>query len=102
MGRTPHADCPLAARDVMEAGDDTASTSSLSAAVARASTSNLAGAGGTAPARNGGAAIKSTYTLAGLEMASWQFMVMQAELIHDGLVIDDTTGQLKKWRCSNL
>jgi hypothetical protein len=35
-------------------------------------------------------------------MASWQFMVTPAESIHGGLVIDDSTGQLKKWWCSNL
>jgi hypothetical protein len=51
LGTTPHADRPRATRDVLESGDATASTSSLSAAVARASMSASAGARGTAPSR---------------------------------------------------
>jgi hypothetical protein len=51
MGRTLHTDRPRAAWDVLESGDAAASMSSLSATVARASTSASTGARGTAPSR---------------------------------------------------
>ena len=49
LGTTLHVDHPQAALDALESGDAATSTSSLPAAVTRASTSASAGTRGTAP-----------------------------------------------------